>query len=196
MISVMDNNNRKLFLFMMTSLDGYMEGENHDLSWHNVDEEFNTFAVEQMQEADTIVFGRKTYQLMESFWPSKAGRDDDPVVAQLMNSTRKIVFSKTLDKVVETEHWKNVTLFKKNIAEEIKNLKQEEGKSIVVLGSNNLCVSLLKQQLLDEIRIMVNPVVIGKGTPLFAGIKEKVAFEHTKTKEFTNGNVLLYYQPR
>jgi dihydrofolate reductase len=191
-----------MFLFMMTSLDGYMEGENHDLSWHNVDKEFNTFAVEQLREADTIVFGRRTYQLMESFWPSKEGQEDDPVVASLMNEIPKVVFSKSLDNVVETDTWKHVTLFHDNIEEEVRKLKNVEGlpagrqgKSIVVLGSNNFCVTLLELGLLDELRIMVNPVVLGKGTPLFTGITDRYKFTLTNSQIFGNGNILLTYKP-
>lgn len=184
---------RKLFLFMMTSLDGYMEGENHDLSWHHVDTEFNTFATKQLDEADTILFGRKTYQLMESFWPTKEGLEGDPEVAKKMNSMSKVVVSHSLDKIVETNIWENVRLIRDNIAGEIRKLKELSEKSIIVLGSNNLCVTLIKEGLLDEIRIMVNPVAIGAGTPLFAGIG-KTSFQLAKTRTFKNGNVLLTYQ--
>lgn len=186
---------RKMFLFMMISLDGYMEGLDHDLSWHHVDEEFNAFAAKQMQEADTILMGKNTYQLMESFWPSKAGLEDDPEVAGLMNTTPKIVVSHSLEKVNETGHWKNIRLIKDNLSEEVEALKNTEGKDIIVLGSNNLCVTLLQENLLDEIRIMVNPVVIGDGTPLFQGIKEKVTLTLTNLRQFSNGNILLSYQP-
>jgi len=193
----------KIFLFMMVSLDGYMEGPGHDLSWHHVDEEFNVFAAEQMREMGTILFGRRTYQLMESFWPSKQGLEDDPVVAELMNKTPKVVFSKTLEKVVETDVWKNIRLVKDNIAEEVGKLKNRQDlpagrqeKPIAVLGSNNFCVTLLELGLLDELRIMVNPVIIGKGTPLFAGIKSKLSLTLLKTRSFHNGNILLTYQPK
>ncbi len=182
-----------MFLFMMTSLDGYMEGLGHDLSWHNVDAEFNDFAVRQLEEADTILFGRKTYQLMESFWPSKQGLEDDPVVAKLMNETPKVVVSHSLQNVTETDIWKHVTLIKDNIAEEIEKLKHLPGKDIIVLGSNNLCVTLLEQGLLDELRIMINPVVIGNGTTLFKGIKNKHKLKLVNTREFHNGNMLLTY---
>jgi len=193
---------KKMFLFMMVSLDGFIEGLNHDLSWHNVDLEFNAFAAKQMREAGIILFGRKTYQLMESFWPSKNGLKDDPNVAKYMNNTPKVVFSKSLKSVKETKNWKNVTLFKNNIFEEVNKLKkenqslEEQGKSIAVLGSNNLCVTLLELNLLDEMRIMINPVAIGKGTSLFQGIKKKLSFKLTKTKRFKNGNILLYLNPQ
>lgn len=184
---------RKLFLFMMVSLDGYMEGPNHDLSWHNVDEEFNTYAIPQTQNVDTILFGRRTYELMRNFWPTEEARKTDPIVADLMDTKPKIVFSHTLEKIEETDNWKNVRLVKENMVEEIKKLKAEEGKELAVYGSNNLCVTLLENKLLDELRIMVNPVVIGKGTPLFAGIEEKYKFHLTDTRTFKNGNVLLTY---
>lgn len=180
---------------MMVSLDGYIEGPDHDLSWHNVDEEFNNFAISQLNETDTILFGRKTYELMESFWPTEQGIKDDPVVAEKMNFTPKIVFSKTLEKVEEKENWKNVKLIKDGVKEEIEKLKRKQGKNIAVLGSNNFCITLLELGILDEVRIMLNPVVIGKGTPLFEGISKRVEFKLTKTRNFKSGNILLYYQP-
>lgn len=180
---------------MMVSLDGYMEGSNHDLSWHNVDEEFNNFAINQLREVDTILFGRKTYQLMESFWPTKAGIEDDAEVAKIMNETHKIVISNNLGKVVETNEWRNITLIKDEIKDRIIELKNKSGKDILVLGSNNLCVTLLRNNLLDEIRIMINPVAIGKGTPLFKGIKTRYKFNLLRTQIFKSGNILHYYKP-
>lgn len=185
-----------MFLFMMTSLDGFMEGPGNDLSWHHVDEEFNEFAVKQLDEAETILFGRKTYQLMESYWPSNDGVEDDPVVAGKMNGIQKVVVSHSLEKVEETNLWKNVRLVRENVVEEVRKLKEQPGKPIIVLGSNNLCVTLLKEGLLDEIRIMVNPVIIGKGTSLFAGIDIARTFGLLKTRIFHNGNVLLTYAPQ
>lgn len=185
---------RKLFLFMMVSLDGYFEGENHDLSWHNADnKEFNDYAIEQTKNVGTLLFGHRTYDLMRDYWPTEDARKNDPIVAEQMNTTPKIVFSKTLEKVEETEYWENVRLIAHNVSEEIKKLKAESGKDLAVYGSNNLAVSLLEIGLLDEIRIMVNPVVIGKGTPLFKGIKSKLSFHLLNTKSFKNGNVLLTY---
>lgn len=184
---------RKIFLFMMVTLDGYFEGPKHDLSWHNVDAEFNDFAIAQMMEADTILFGKRTYQLMEEFWPSKAGLEGDPEVAHLMNSIPKVVVSKSLKEVKETEHWKHIQLIEDNVKEELQKLKEQEGKSIIILASSNLCVSLLEWGLLDEIRIMENPVAIGKGTTLFKGLKKRVKFKLIQERTFHSGNVLLTY---
>lgn len=190
---------RKAYVFMMISLDGYFEGPNHDLSWHNVDDEFNRFAIEQLNEADVIFFGRRTYQLMEGFWP-KAAEDprmskENLEVARLMNHTPKIVFSKTLDKVVETKNWKNVTLRHDLDPDEIKRMKKQPGKGLWV-GGSELAVSFLNAGLIDEIRLMVNPVFIGKGTPLFKNLDKKLKLELIKTRTFDSGNVLLYYKPR
>lgn len=185
---------RNMLLFMVTSIDGYIEGPEHDLSWHHVDEEFNDFAIKQLDEADTILMGRKTYQLMESYWPTQDALADDPVVAEKMNNMQKVAVSHSLENVVETDYWKNARLVKENVAGELAKLKEQEGKPIIVMGSNNLCVTLLELGLLDEIRIMVNPVALGAGTQLFAGIDHKEAFTLTNTRTFKNGNVLLTYQ--
>lgn len=189
---------RKMVLFMMVSLDGYFEGPNHDLGWHNVDEEFSKFTVENINESDTLLFGRRTYELMASFWPkhvAKKGDKYDAIVTSKMNNLPKVVFSRTLKTVEESKNWKNITLIKGNIAEEIMKLKRRPGKKLAVLGSSNLCVTMLRLGLLDELRIMVNPVAIGAGTPLFKGIEDRFAFKLLKTRAFKSGNVLLYYKP-
>lgn len=184
----------KMFLFMMISLDGFVEGPDHDLSWHNVDEEFNKFAAKQMQEMGGIVFGRRTYKLMEDYWPTAKPYDEyDQIVRDQMNSLPKIVFSKSLQETHKADNWKNVQLFHENVAEEVQKFKKQNSKNIAVLGSNNLCVTLLEQNLLNELRIMVNPVVIGAGTPLFSGIKKNVELNFLRSQNFQNGNVLLYY---
>ena len=179
----------KLALFMMVSLDGYIEGSNHDLSWHNVDQEFNDFAAKQLDEAGTLVFGGKTYQMMYEFWPSDSGKKDDPVVAEKMNSMPKIVISDVLTEA----NWNNTRLIKDNIDTKLKKLKEESAKDLLVLGSNNLCVSLLKMGLLDELRLMINPVVVGSGTPLFASINNLLKLKLQNERKFNSGNVLLTY---
>jgi dihydrofolate reductase len=178
----------KLFLFMMISLDGYFEGKDHDLSWHNVDEEFQEFAIEQLEEIGTIIFGKTTYEMMASFWPTDLAKDD-PETAQLMTKTPKIVISHSLEKA----DWENTTLIKENVEEELRKLKENSNKDLAIFGSSNLTVSLLEMGLVDELRIMVNPVVIGEGTPFFEGIKNKLKLKLEKTRQFKNGNVLLYY---
>jgi dihydrofolate reductase len=182
---------RKVFLFNLTTLDGFFEGPNQDISWHNVDEEFNEFAIDQLNEIGTLLFGRVTYQAMASYWPTESAIKDDPVVAGLMNSLPKIVFSKTLDKA----EWNNSRLVNDNAAEEVSKLKQQAGKDIAIFGSSNLAVTLAESGLIDEYRIIVNPVFLGQGTSLLKGIKEKLNLKLLRTRTFKSGNVLLYYAP-
>jgi len=181
---------RKLFLFNLITVDGFFEGPNQDIGWHNVDEEFNDFAMEQLATMDLILFGRVTYQGMASYWPTPIAIENDPVIAGQMNSFPKIVFSRTLDKA----EWNNTRLVKDDVAEEIIKLKQQLGKDIAIFGSANLAASLIPKGLIDEFRIMVNPIVLGKGTPLFQNVNEKLNLKLVKSRTFSNGNVLLYYQ--
>lgn len=181
---------RKLFSFNMVTLDGFFEGLNQDISWHHVDDEFNQFAIEQTSSVGSLLFGRVTYELMASYWPTSAAIIDDPIIADLMNSLPKIVFSRTLQKV----EWNNTRLVRDHVAEEVTQLKGQSGKDLAIFGSANLLSSLVLMDLVDEHRIMVNPVVLGRGTPLFQGITERLELTLLKTKTFASGNVLLYYQ--
>jgi dihydrofolate reductase len=182
---------RKLFLFMLVSLDGFFEAPNQDISWHHADEEFNEFAIQQTSEVGTLLFGRVTYEGMASYWPTEFAIRNDPAVAGLMNRLPKIVFSKTLDKV----KWNNTRLVKDNVMEEVLKLKQQPGKDIAIFGSSDLAVNLTEYGLIDEYRIMINPVLLGDGTSLLRGIKEKVNLRLLKARTFQSGNVLLYYAP-
>ena len=164
---------RRLFSFNMVTLDGYFEGPNRDINWHHVDGEFNDFAIAQLREIDTLLFGRVTYELMESYWPTTAAKADDPIVAGLMNQTPKIVFSTTLVKA----EWENTRLVRDHVAEEITALKQQPGKSLAVFGSANLLSNLMRQNLVDEHRVMVNPwdrAGIGKRRPRLFHIEHPV----------------------
>ena len=182
---------RKIFLFMMVSLDGFFEGPDHELDWHNVDAEFNEFAADQLNEVDMLLFGWKTYELMAGFWPIDPAKQDSPVIAEKMNTLPKIVFSRKERKV----EWENTRLISENVDREVTKLKNQPGKNIAIFGSSNLCVSLIQMGLIDEFRIMVNPVVLGKGHTLFNGIQDKLYLKLLKTRTFKSGNVLLYYQP-
>lgn len=182
---------RNLFLFMMVTLDGYFEGPNQDIGWHNVDEEFNEFAINQLNELDTLLFGRVTYEGMASYWPTPFAMEDDAIVAEKMNTISKIVFSRTLERA----DWNNTRLVKEHIAAEVSQIKQQQGGDLAIFGSANLAGSLLQMGLIDELRIMVNPVILGDGKPLFTGIHEKVNLKLLKTRTFRSGNVLLTYQP-
>jgi dihydrofolate reductase len=175
---------------MMVSLDGFFEGSEHDLSWHNVDSEFNVFANKQLDESSTLVFGARTYQMMANFWPTEIGITAAPNTAKRMNSLDKIVFSRTLKKA----EWNNTELHNGDISTVIQSAKEKPGKDIAVLGSSDLCLSLIKEGLLDEIRIMINPVVLGRGKTLFSGITKQLKLELTNERTFKSGNVLLTYK--
>src|SRR5271157_160394 len=183
---------RKIIFFMLTSLDGYFEGTGRDISWHNVDNEFNKFAIEQLNTVDTLLFGRVTYEMMASYWPTPAAKTNDPVVAEKMNTTPKLVCSKTLQK----GEWQNTRLIKDNFVEEMQKLKKQSGKDMIILGSSDLAITFIEHGLIDEYRVMINPLVLGDGKSLFKGIKGKFDLSLIKTRTFKNGNVLLYYEPK
>ena len=179
-----------MFSFLITSADGYHADPGQALDWHNVDEEFSQFALAQLREAGTLVFGRATYELMAAFWPAPAGEESDPDVAKAMNSTPKVVVSRTLAQAT----WAGTQIISNHAEEELAKLKQQPGKDIVIPGSSTLTAGLLSTGLLDELRIMVNPVILGRGRSLFAGAG-KTSLKLLKAQQFTSGNVLLYYQP-
>jgi dihydrofolate reductase len=187
----------RMFFFQSVSLDGFFEGPDHDISWHNVDAEFNKFAIGQLRETDTMLFGRRTYQLFEGYWPkmtrAAGASDEDVEIANLINNMNKIVFSRTLSGVVEKENWWNVRLVREADPEEIRSWNQQPGKALSVAG-NNLAVSLARMGLIDEFRIMTMPVVLGQGNRLLSGVNEKMKLKLVSTRTFRSGNVLLCYR--
>jgi dihydrofolate reductase len=176
---------------MMISIDGYFTGPNGEIDWHNVDDEFNEMAIANLKSLDLLMFGRVTYQLMASYWPTELALNDDPIVAGLMNSLPKIVFSKTLEKV----DWHNTKLVKENIEDEVRKIKEQPGKNIAIFGSSDLAVSLIKAGLIDELFILVNPIILGEGKTLFKGIGERVKLKLLKAQTFKSGNVGIWYKP-
>jgi dihydrofolate reductase len=187
--------NRKVIVFNLMSLDGFFEYAGHDINWHNVDASFNDFAVEQLDTAGALIFGRVTYDLMASFWPSDTAIESDPHVAERMNRIPKLVFSRTLEHV----RWQNTRLLKGDPAEELNRLKQADNGELprgdlFIFGSANLTADLLARGLVDEIRVIINPLILGKGTPMFQNVNDPIRLELTHTRAFPNGNVLLYYR--
>lgn len=179
---------RKLFSFNMVTLDGFFEGPNRDINWHNVDEEFNEFAVEQTSSVDMLLFGRVTYLGMASYWPTPAAIADDPQVAALMNSLPKVVFSKTL----QSADWENSRLIRDQAQEEILKLKAQPGKDMAIFGSANLISTIM--DVVDEHRVLVNPVLLGEGTPLFKHAGAPLKLHLVNVRRFNSGNILLSYQ--
>jgi len=182
---------RKVTVFNFVTLNGYFEGPKGDTSWHVHGAEESEYAVEMLKSGDTLLFGRVTYEFMASYWPTPDAIKNDPIVAEGMNKADKIVFSRTLKKV----EWNNTRLVKDNIEEEMKKMKQMPGKNMTLLGSGSIVTQFAEQGLIDEYQIMVDPVVLGDGTPIFKNMKHKLELKLTRTRTFKSGVVLLCYQP-
>jgi dihydrofolate reductase len=174
---------------MSVSLDGYVEGSHHEIDWHLVDDEFNAYAVEMFDAADVLIMGRRTYELMAGYWPTAT--DNDPVVTERMNSTPKLVFSRTLKKV----EWQNSHLAAGSIAEEVARLKQVPGDGVLPVGGSDLAAAFLEQGLMDELHIILTPILLGGGKTVFDGIKKRYPLRLLSTKQFKSGNVVLIYEP-
>jgi len=180
---------RKLIAAMNMTLDGFC-----DHTAMIADDEIHQHYSELLSNAGTLIYGRITYQLMESYWPSvvknPTGNKPMDEFAVLIDNISKIVFSRTLKNV----DWKNTTLEKEVIKEEVLELKQQEGKNILV-GSPSLIVALTKFDLIDEYQLGVQPMVLGSGLQLFKNIKDRIDLKLLKTKTFGCGAVMFYYGP-
>jgi len=181
----------KLRVFNFISLNGYFEGTDRDISWHTHSGEANEYSEKMANLGSTLLFGRVTYELMASYWPTEYAVKNDPIVAEGMNKAEKIVFSRTLNNV----EWNNSRLIKENMVDEVKNLKRTEGKDLTILGSGSIVTQLAEHDLIDEYIFMLDPVVLGQGTPIFNGLSHKLNLNLTQTKIFKNGIILLTYQP-
>ena len=182
---------RKLIVFNSVTTDGYFTDKNGDMSWaHKSDPEFNSFTEENAKSGGELIFGRVTYEMMKSFWPTDNARQMFPVIADQMNKAKKIVFSRTLDKA----DWDNTRLIKGDLEDEVRKLKNEAGPELVIMGSGSIVSQLTDARLIDEYQMMVNPIVLGDGRTMFDGIKEKLDLKLTGTRAFKNGNVLMSYE--
>ena len=162
---------RKLTVFNLMTLDGYIAGQGGDISWHNVDGEFHELANAASNSGNTLLFGRVTYELMAGFWPTAEAIKTDPPVAAGMNKAEKIVFSRTLQKA----DWNNTRLVKDDMLAEVRRLKQGAGKDLKVLGSGSIVAQLTAEGFIDEYQILLNPIVIGTGKTMFEGLKNRLA---------------------
>ena len=182
---------RKLNVFNFVTLNGYFEGPNNDISWHRHGAEENKFSDDSLKAEGILLFGRRTYEMMYSFWPTEMAAEQFPETAKGMNRSQKIVFSNTLKKA----EWKNTKVIGGDIVEEMKRLKKLKGMDMVILGSGSIVTQFADAGLIDEYQIMVDPVAIGKGTTMFKGLKNKLDLKLTETKIFKSGVVLLCYKP-
>ncbi len=184
---------RRLTVFNQQSIDGYFCSRDGDVSWTHAtggeDRAFREFSEANARSNNTLVFGRKTYEMMASFWPSPMAAQQFPVLAAQMNALAKIVFSRTLDRAT----WNNTTIASGDLVTEIRRLKSEPGKDLTILGSGSLVAQLVHAGLVDELGIMVIPIVLGAGRSMFGA--DVTTMTLTKTQAFHNGRVYLRYEP-
>jgi len=189
---------RKLIAAINMTLDGFC-----DHTAMIADEEIHQHYNELLSNAGTLIYGRITYQLMESYWPfvvkNPTGNKPMDEFAVLIDNILKIVFSRTLKNV----DWKNTKLKKEIIKEEVLELKQSRSQSPVdnggskniLVGSPGLIVALMQLDLIDEYQLCVHPIILGKGLPLFKNINDRINFKLLRTKTFGAGQIVLYYEP-
>jgi dihydrofolate reductase len=194
---IKQNSMRRLIAAINMSLDGFC-----DHTAMSADDEMHQHYNELLSTSGALIYGRITYQLMESYWPTvvKNPTGNKPIdeFAVLIQDIPKIVFSRTLKRVGPmTIGWKNARLAKKDIKEEVlemKHAKDSESKDILV-GSPSLIIALMKLNLIDEYQFNVHPVVVGSGLPLFKNINDRIILKLIKTKTFKSGAIIIFYEP-
>jgi|WetSurMetagenome_2_1015567.scaffolds.fasta_scaffold203563_1 dihydrofolate reductase len=184
---------RKLTVFNHISLDGYFTDAHNDMSFAQnpkPDKEWDDFvAGNAAGGGGTMIFGRITYDMMASYWPTPAAAASMPIVAAAMNNSPKVVFSRTMDKA----GWKNTLLVKQDPVGAVRKLKDGPGNDMIIFGSGSIVSQLTQAGLIDTYQFIVDPVVLGEGRTLFAGVKDKLPLHLTISRNFANGNVLLTY---
>jgi len=190
----------KLASFTTISLDGFFCDSDGDFRWaHNPiqDKAWDSFVAGNAQGGGRLLFGRVTYDIMKSYWPTPAATQNNPVVAQGMNSAHKVVFSRRLDQAAFSKAaWNNTQLMKGNLVEEVSKLKQDSKDGMAILGSGSIVSQLAQARLIDEFQIVIAPIILGKGRTLFSDLKEHLNLKLTESRSFSNGNVFLRYEPK
>ncbi len=179
---------RKIIVSNMVSMDGFIAGPNGEIDWFVWDSELERRTIEMMGTIDTILFGRVTYELMANYWPNTT--EDNPYIKERMNGVSKIVFSRTLDKV----EWNNSSLVSEIDPERILRMKRMAGKNIAIFGSGQIVSAMARLGLIDEYRIVVNPVILGDGKSMFKGLKDSQKLKLIDTMQFGSGVAILSYQ--
>lgn len=185
---------RKIVQFMHVSLDGFVAGPNGEMGWIKVDNEIFDFAAKRTNESDLALYGRNTYDMMEAYWPTAADKPN-PTKHDIEHSAwymqvDKVVLSRTLKgKVIN-----KVKIISDNVASEILNLKQGNGKEIIIFGSPSASHSLMRENLVDEFWLFVNPILLGEGVPMFKDIQEKTKLKLLATHVFPSGVICLHYE--
>jgi dihydrofolate reductase len=193
---------RKIFLHMFVSADGFIESEDKSLDWMVVDVEVEDYINGMLGSVDTMILGRKAFEVLADYWPSAAENPSeaaDPArpephieAAHMMNAKRKMVFSRTLK---ETS-WANSTILGGDLAQEVANLKRQPGRDVALFGGAAIANSMMRLGLLDEYRLLINPVMLGAGTPLFQGGRGGSTLQLVGSRSFDCGAVLVSYRPK
>jgi len=184
---------RKIISFMHISLDGFVAGSNGEMNWIKVDEEIFDHVGKRISETDTALYGRVTYQMMENYWPTAGDEPDaskhDIEHSKWYNKAHKIILSKTL----EGADLANTTIISDNLADKLNEIKQQPGSEVLLFGSPTATHSLIQQNLIDGYWLFVNPIILGRGIPLFADIQERIKLKLLNTRQFTAGVTALDY---
>jgi len=184
-----------IIAFTNVSVDGYFSGPNGEIDWFkNNDDEVRKFTIEQANPSATLIFGHTTYEMMAGYWPTLDAIKNDPIVAGVMNSALKIVFSKTLKPVKDSPVWKNVKVLHEIKREEIVKLKEQADGDFAILGSGIIVQQLANLGLIDEYQLLVHPVILGAGRYLFKDI-HRMNLKLLDTRTFGSGKVFLKYSP-
>ena len=194
---------RRIMTFNHVTADGYFAAPDGNLGWVVQDAEIAKTAGEGMPGTDTILFGRRTYELFEAFWPHAV--DDSPTspdphdagrrspeiraMAIWLNEATKLVFSRTLKEVT----WKNSRLLHEFDPREIEAMKRQPGKDMIVFGSGSIVSELTQHGLIDEYQFVVSPILLGSGRPLLSGVSKSLRLDLLEAKEYQSGNVMLRY---
>lgn len=187
---------RRLIAFEMVTLDGCYTSTDGDFGWthrRERDAEWDAFVQGNAGSGGELVFGRVTYQMMASWWPSPAAAQNEPLVTERMNALPKFVCSRTLHEAA----WNNTTVLEGDALSRLQALKREPGADLVILGSGGLVASLGQAGLIDEYQLVIIPIVLGKrGRSLFGGFEGTLDLRLTQSRRFDNGNMLLCYEPQ
>ena len=191
----MDNNKkvmRKLRLQVQISVDGCIAGPNNEMDWLVWDDKYLKYVNDITESVDTIIMGRKMVDGFIPYWTEVMNKPDDPMnaIAKKMIEIPKIVFTKTLNK----SEWINTDIATGDLKDEITKLKNQNGGDIIVYGGVSFDSSLIKEKLIDELYLFVNPIVIGNGKTIFKDLKEIQRFTLIESIEFDCGLVLLHYE--
>ena len=185
---------RKIISFMHISLDGFVAGLNGEMDWIKVDEEIFDYVGKRISESDTAIYGRVTYQMMENYWPNAgdkpAATRHDIEHSKWYSKVHKVVLSKTMKDAGLT----NTKIISDNLSDRINEIKQQSGKDILLFGSPTATHSLIQLNLIDGYWLFVNPIILGRGIPLFVDIKDKIKLNLlTTTRQFNSGVTELNY---